>query len=87
MSNFTSAGAFAAAASFHAASAACHVFTVSSPCAALIGCDWLQEIEHQFAEFAGQTFAISGIVTDQRVIPAKAAAVRRASPRAAPRSR
>jgi hypothetical protein len=39
----------------------------------LVGCDWLQEIEHQFAEYVGQTFAIAGLVSDQRVIPAKAA--------------
>jgi hypothetical protein len=41
----------------------------------LIGCDWLQELENQFADHAGKTFAVAGMVGDQKPIPAKAAAV------------
>jgi hypothetical protein len=41
----------------------------------LIGCDWLQELENQFADHIGQTFAVAGAVTDQRAIPSKAAAI------------
>lgn len=41
----------------------------------VVGCDWLHELETQYADHLDRTFAITGDVRDTRPIPARAVAV------------
>ena len=41
----------------------------------LVGCDWLHELETQYAEYVGKTFAVVGLVRDTRPIPQRAVTV------------